>query len=263
MKNSPGRNLKAIIGAIISVLFILYASFSCSNKGKMGLIPEKTFTSILSDVYLTDGLLSMSAIRDKYSRKDSINTYIDIIKNYGYTYDQMEKTLNYYFVNDPKQLVRIYDKIDEKLSEIEFKISTEQENALAAMTARMKKNSKFSLPDPELKEKPGFSYDIYPPGIFTLEFSVTIYPDDRSVNPSCIAWYSVSDGPDAGHAIYFPAIKYIRDGLPHVYTLRGRVEGNKKSVLKGLYFDYENNLEYGTLHAEIINLSFSYTGDLQ
>ncbi len=251
------------MGVIIPILFILSASSSCRDKSKEGLIPEKTFTSILSDAYLTDGLLSMSAIRDQYSRKDSINNYIDIVKSYGYTYDQMEKTLNYYFVHDPKQMVRIYDKIDAKLSEMEFKISTEQENALEAMTAKMKKNSQFSLPDPELKKKPGFSYDIYPPGIFTLEFSVTIYPDDRSVNPSCIAWYSVTDGPDAGHVKYFPAIRYIRDGLPHIYTLRGRVEGDKKSVLQGFYFNYENNQEFGTLHAEIINLSFSYTGDLQ
>ena len=248
---------------IISVLFILSVSFSCSDKSKKGLIPEKTFTSILSDAYLADGLLSMPAIRDHYSRKDSINNFIDIIKSYGYTYNQMEKTLNYYFVNDPKQLVRIYDKIDAKLSEIEFKVSIEQENALAAMTAKMKKNSRFSLPDPKLKEKPGFLYDIYPPGVFTLEFSVTIYPDDQSVNPSLIAWYSTSVGPDTCQKKYFPAIRYIRDGLPHVYTFKGRVEGDKKSVLKGLYLDFENNQKYGLLHAEIINLSFSYTGDMQ
>jgi hypothetical protein len=263
MKNNLEKHTILVTGELILFFCILLASYSCRDKSKEGLIPEKTFTSILSDSYLADGLLSMSDIMAKYSKKDSTSNYIDIIKSYGYSYEQMEKTLNYYFINDPKRLVRIYDKIDEKLSGIEFTVSTEQYNAIAENAKKLKKNSNFSLPDPEMKDKPEFSYDIYPPGIFTLEFSVTVYPDDQSVHPSFIAWYSTADGPDTGQKIYFPAIRYIKDGWPHIYTVRGRVEGNKKSILKGLYLDYENNPDFGRQHAEILNLSFSYIGDLQ
>jgi hypothetical protein len=263
MKNNLEKHTILTAGELILFFSILLATYSCRDKSKEGLIPEKTFTSILSDSYLADGLLSMSDIRDKFSKKDSTSNYIDIIKSYGYSYDQMEKTLNYYFINDPKHLVSIYDKIDAKLSEIELKVSAEQENALAAITAKLKRQRHYSLSDPGVKEKLEFSYDIYPPGIFTLEFSVTVYPDDQSCHPSFIAWYSTAEGPDTGQKKYFPAIRYIKDGWPHIYTVKGKIEGNKKSILKGSYFDYENNPDFGRQHAEILNLSFSYIGDLK
>jgi hypothetical protein len=261
MKNRFGKHILISMGVMISFILILFVSFGCHDKSKQDLIPEKAFTSILADAYLADGLLSMSSIRDNFSKKDTTSCYIDIAKSYGYTYDQMEKTLNYYFTSDPKRLVRIYDKIDAKLSEILFKVSTEQENAILANARKLKKSGRYSLPDPELKNKPDFSYDIYPPGIFVLEFSVTVYPDDQSVNPEFIAWYSASDGPDAGKKNYFPAIRYVKDGLPHLYSLRGKVDGDKKSVLKGFYLEYENNQDNGKIHADILNLSFSYIGD--
>lgn len=248
------------MGELILFFFILLASYSCSDKSKKGLIPEKTFTAILSDSYLADGLLSMSAIKDKFAKKDTTSSYIDIIKSYGYTYEAMEKTLHYYFINDPKRLVSIYDKIDEKLSQIELKITAEQQKILKTTQEKSNQRIHFLLPDPGLKEKPYFSYDVYAPGTFVLEFSVTVYPDDQSYHPFFTAWYSPSDGPDTGKKTYLPEIKYIKDGWPHTYTVRGNVEGNRKTVLKGFYFDYENNPGLGMQHAEITNLSFSYMG---
>jgi hypothetical protein len=260
MNNRRQKHIILVTGELIFFFCILLASYSCGDKSKKGLIPEKTFTAILSDSYLADGLLSMSAIKIGYAKKDTTGSYIDIIESYGYTYETMEKTLNYYFINDPKRLVSIYDKIDEKLSQIELKITAEQQRILRILQAKSNQTVHFLLPDPGLKDKPGFSYDIYAEGTFTLQFSVTVYPDDQSVHPFFTAWYSAADGPDAGKKTYLQEIKYIKDGWPHIYTVRGKVEGLQKAVLRGYYLDYENNPGFGMQHAEIINLSFSYVG---
>jgi len=261
MKNSRNKNTVYVIGAVISIVFILSASYSCGDKSTRGLIPEKDFTAILSDSYLANGLISMPAIRNKFIKKDSTSNYVDIIMSYGYTYGQMEKTLNYYFMSDPKELVLIYDRISANLNALELKITAGQQKEILEIAEKTKKNFHFMLPDPELKRKPGFSYDIYPPGIFTLVFSVTVYPDDQSYHPFYIAWYSASEGPDAGKMKYFREIRYIKDGRPHTYTVKGRIEGDRKSTLEGFYFDYGNNPGFSRQHAEIMNLNFSFMGD--
>jgi hypothetical protein len=263
MKSNFKNKLLLTAGSLLFLLLSGAVTSCLKDKSKEGLIPEKTFSAILSDVYLANGMLSMSAIRDAYARKDSINAYVDIVNSYGYSYEQMEKTLSYYFREDPKRLVRIYDRIDEKLSRIEMDVTMQQDNALATIAAKMKRNHIFNLPDPEFTGKPDFSFDIFPPGIFTLEFSVTLYPDDPSVNPSFVAWYSSAKGADSARCRYMLPVRYFRDGLPHVYSVKGHIEGKEKSVLKGFYLDYENNLAPSRLHADIVNLSFNYVGDNQ
>jgi hypothetical protein len=261
MKNSRGRDIANVAGIIIAFLFILSASSGCGDKSAKGLIPEKDFTAILSDSYLANGLLSMPEIRNKFPKKDSTSNYADIIKSHGYTYEQMEKTLNYYFMDNPKQLVRIYDMISVNLNAIELKVTADQQKEIFKITEKTKKDFHFMLPDPELKRKPGFSFDIYPPGMFTHVFSVTVYPDDQSYHPSYIVWYSASEGPDAGKIKYLQEFRYIKDGWPHTFTVKGRIEGTGKSTLGGFYFDYGNNPGFSRQHAEIMNLNFSFMGD--
>ena len=261
MKNSRNKHTSCIIGAVISIAFILSTFYSCGDKSARGLIPEKDFTAILSDAYLTDGLLTLPAIKNKFSMKDSVSCYVDIINSHGYTYEQMEKTLNYYFKNHAKELISIFDNISENLNAIELNISAGQQKEIFANDEKTKKDFHFSLPDPELKRKPGFSYDIFPPGIFTLVFSVTVYPDDQSYHPFFISWYSAAEGPDAGKIKYLQEIRYIKDGWPHTYTVKGRIAGDKKSKFGGFFFEYGNNPGFIWQHADILNLNFSFISD--
>jgi hypothetical protein len=258
MKNNLKKHIISAPAGLILFFCILLASYSCNDKSKKGLIPEKTFTAILSDSYLADGLLSMQQISNRYSNRDSTSNYIDIIESYGYTYEAMQRTLKYYFIRDPKRLIRIYDKIDEKLTQMELKVTTEQQKITVA-EAEFENKNHFMLPYLTPKEKPNFSYDINPPGTFTLEFSVTVYPDDQSGHPCFVGWYSTVQGPDSSKKNYLPMIRYIKDGWPHTYTVKGKIEGTSKSVLKGFYFDYDNNPDFMEQHAEIRYMSFSFS----
>ncbi len=96
---------------LLAALFLILVSGSCHNKIKTNaehknLIPENEFISILTDAYITDGLLSLPEIRSKFSSRDSVSNYIDIIEDHGYTYEAFNSTVKYYFIMKPKKLMQ-------------------------------------------------------------------------------------------------------------------------------------------------------------
>src|SRR5665647_1082317 len=99
---------------LLILIMISLLAGSCSgdkyNPDNRNLIPEKDLIGILKDVYLTDGLLSIPDIRERFATVDSISAYITIIETHGYTKISMDKTLEYYFIKKPQKLIEIYDK---------------------------------------------------------------------------------------------------------------------------------------------------------
>lgn len=248
---------------ILSAFIIVAMLVSCRNyKEKINhsnLIPEKTFVSILTDVYIADGLLSLPEFRSMFSRRDSISNYIDIIESYGYSYETMNKTVNYYFVSKPKKLIKIYDQITRNLSEMQ---SDFQEGITREMRTKAGKSmtNVYYLPDTSLKKQPGFEHSIAASGFYTLTFTVTIYPDDQSFNPCFTSWYFNADSAETGKRYYLPPIKYIKDGHPHTYTITSRIKAAGQISLNGLFYDKENNSDDREEHARIENNFFSFTG---
>lgn len=97
--------------------------FSCTEKNekpdRSDIIPEKDLMSILTEIHIADGLLPNPKIRFWVLSVDSISVYHYIAEKHGYTKESFDKTMHYYFVRKPKRLIRIYDKILGKLSEME------------------------------------------------------------------------------------------------------------------------------------------------
>jgi hypothetical protein len=256
------------IESIVTVVFltIIISSFilvSCNSNNrseKSNQIPEKQFISILSDIYLSNGLLSLSEIHDKFLKRDSIDTYIDIIKSYGYTYEAMNNTLKYYFLKKPKRFLRIYDKVLGKLSELEAYYQNISTGSATTNTNQWNGEPSFSFPDPTGKENPFFSRPLYPPTIFQFEVTVIIYPDDPSVNPRLTLWYCNADSSGSGKRTYFSFIKYIKDGQSHTYIIKGTIPENHPVVLNGSLFDYEDFANDIYKHARISDISFSIMG---
>src|SRR5674536_806 len=102
---------------------------SCSGRknklDKKNLIPEKDLVSILTDIYITDGLLTVPNIILRASSLDSITTYYQVIESHGYTKEAMDRTMKYYFIENPKRLNKIYDKVLGILSEMESRVDKE------------------------------------------------------------------------------------------------------------------------------------------
>lgn len=261
MKN---RTEKFIRGFILTSFFIAIMSGSCINKGeadKRNLIPEKAFISILKDVYLADGLLSVHDVRHKFGSRDSTINYIEIIENHGYTRESMNNTVKYYIISKPKRLIRIYDQVLGQLSEMESRLQIEPDEVPVSEPDPYKINSSYTLPDPEGTEKPGFEFVLTPPGYYKLTFNVTVFPDDKSVNPCFTACLFNADTTKSQTPEYLPAIKYKKNGLPYTHIVSGKLEKNDTLILKGWLYDYENRPDIRGQHAKIENISFSFSNE--
>lgn len=261
MNRRPGKNIDYHFRLLLNILIFLFFAVSCSEKDKSEkttIIPEKTFIAILTDSYMADGLLNLPHIRADFLKKDSTSCYMDIIKSYGYSYGSMEKTINYYLTSKPKRLISIYDRILERLSEMESRIAKDLEADMILEAKSVKEKLNIILPDPGNEKDPSFSYTVEAPGTFTLSFSVTVYPDDLSFNPCFSARFSNADSSLEVNSHYLPSIMYMKDGRLHKYTVTGRITGKGPSILKGSFYDYENNPRENEKHAEIINIIYSY-----
>jgi len=260
MKNRTERFIRKMIPA--AVFFVIMA-VACKNNGgseKGNIIPEKTLISILTDVYLADGLLSLDQINDMFSSRDSVTNYIGIIESYGYTKRSMDNTIKYYIIKKPKRLIRIYDQALSRLSKMESLLRDDPALTEGSEPAQVMVDSSHILPDPEGAEKPGFDFVLTPSGYYNLEFTVTVYPDDKSVNPCFTAILSSADTTRLQTLKYLPTINYQKNGLPYTHAVSGKIEGNETLLLKGWFYDYENKPDIQGQHAIIENISFSVTG---
>jgi len=249
---------------LAGVIFLIMAQ-SCINprdKVEHGkLIPEEKFVSILTDIYVANGLLSLPEIRYQFSGRDSVLNYIDIVESHGYSYETMNSTMNYYFVSKPKKLIRIYDRIIAKMNEMQSAIQNEVTRIEQAASRKAVDYNIYALPDPERVEEPIVSTILHPPGTYNLSLSVTVYPDDNANNLHLAAWLIDADSLETGKKRWLPGVKYNKDGYPHQITYSGRIETDRPLIMEVLLYNYENNITELDKHARIEVFSFNFMPD--
>lgn len=259
MKSNPENIYRILRNIFPAIYLILILGVSCSGNKEKGLIPEKTFETILTEVHLTDGLLMLPDIRERYFERDSVANYTDVVESHGYTKEAMDRTLKYYFTKKPKRLLRIYDHAIGRLTEIETLLSGEPDEIPVQQGDLWKGASTYYLSDKPENEKIYFDHICFLQGDYTLTYTVTVYPSDQTFNPCLTAWSSAADSADTGKRNYLPPVRYIRDGQPHTYTIVFNNSGTSPVILKGWLFDFENN-PYGlSKNAKIENISFFFT----
>lgn len=251
---------KKVVNSAVAILLACYSCVSPKDRTEHeDLIPEKTFVAILTDIYLANGVLTIPEVRRDYSQRDSILNYIDVIAEYGYSYEEMNNTVNYYFTSKPKKLIRIYDQVIGSLSEKEASM---QEEIIRQQTQASMAETKYNVylfPDTNPTENPGIIIDIPSPGTFTITLSVTLYPDDPSYNPRFTAWLVDADSLETGRKKWLPDIRYIKDGHPHQYVYTETVNEKRPMAVRTVLFEYENNIAEIDRHAIIEILYTNFT----
>jgi Domain of unknown function (DUF4296) len=263
--NKKSANTGLLPGKIILALVcIIMMTISCLKKEEKthfkNLIPEKDFISILNDLHLTNGLLALPEIRNRYMGSDTSGLYVEIIESYGYTTAQMDTTIQYYYIKKPKKLIRIYDQILGKFSEIQTRTEKELQNSPDFVRNQWKGRSSYLLPDTGRIENLAFEITMMSPGKYSLEFSVTVYPDDQSYNPCFTAWFCNADSAETGSRNYLPSIKYIKDGRPHDYVVTGTNTRNTAVLFKMLLYDCSGRPDCYEPDARIEGITFNYSG---
>lgn len=265
MKKRVENSLQLTLKIFLPILLGLLLYISCNNTDsveskKLRLISEKSFVSILTDIYLANGLLGITEIKNLFSTRDSTSTFVDIIESHGYTYEDMSRTIEYYYIKKPKKLINIYDEVLGRLSEMEARFQNTQVYGIPNERNQWKGKSFYMFPDTSGSEKADFAVTIFPKTTFTLTFSVAIYPDDNSRNPCFLAWYCNNDSTKTCRRIYLEPIYYFRDGLTRTYSVTDNLPVDHPVVLKGSFIDFENNVNILDRHARVSDISLIFSG---
>lgn len=214
---------------LIALLFIISCTGRRTEVDRSDIIPEKVFTEIITDMYLADGLLSVSSVHSWYNPSDSIAAFVDIIENYGYTKARFDQTFRFYFIKKPKKLVRIYDNALATLSEIESRNVQEFSQYQDQLNQIWKgKNLIISGTDDTM-----FDVDFFHLGTFKLSLTLTLYPDDQTAAPRFFGYISHKDSIDSGRRTYLNSLDYIRDGVPHRYSTTIEIPSASMLHLRG------------------------------
>lgn len=259
MKPSPKTStyIRNKIIWLISLSLLFQAG--CKSENEKGLIPEKTFASILYEVHLADGLMSLPAIHDKYYPRDSVANYTDIVESHGYTKEALDKTLKYYFSEKPKKFIRIYDQAIGQLTEMETVLDEEIVEAPAPEGGLWKGSQLYYLTGSRDTTRLYFDHVFYIAGDYTLQFTLTLYPSDQTKNPCFTAVTCRADSLETGKRNFLHGIEYIKDGQPHTYSYVIRIPDNLPMLIKGRLLDFENNPGEISRHAKIEKISFALT----
>ena len=246
---------------IILILYSFITGSCSSRKNKLdqsNLIPEKELVSVLTDLYLTDGLLNLPKIHSKFINIDSTSSYIHVIEKHGYSKKTMDKTMKYYFTRNPRKLIKIYDEVLGILSAMESIV--EKESALAEVHREnlWPAREYYTFPDPAATDSARFNITLNKTGIYTFAFSATLFPDDQSVNPRITAYSCHADSIETGKRKYIETIKYIKDGQLHNYSFIIKVPDKTILRLRGCFYDFDNHPDEWKKHVRFSNISLYF-----
>jgi hypothetical protein len=245
----------------IRILIIILASItvlnSCKSRDKNKvLVPVNELVDVLTELYVADGLLLFPAIRSHFIAKDSILNHIDIIKKHGYTKERMDYTLRYYFEKNPKKLENIYDQVLTKLNEmdtfLEKEISFKNQNPANLW------NSSFFIYIPEsgAKNPVWFSVPAKDTGNYILEFTSTVFRDDKSLNPRITVFFWRGDSSKPENRINWPEVALPKDGQSHVYSLSNRKSDSTFTRAGGWLLNSDPKKGRWAKHAKFENIIF-------
>ena len=225
---------------------------------RIGLIPEKELITILTDVHIADGLLTLPHILHRFSSLDSLSSYTHIIENHGYTKETMDQTLEFYIIKNPKKLIKIYDQVLGILSEMESYLEKESLITEARRANLWPGKDFYFLNDAASADETRFDAVLNRSGIYTLKFSATFFPDDQAMNPRITLYSCHPDSISSGKRDYIKTINYIKDGQPHNYTFMLEVPVKTTLHLRGWLYDFDNHTEEWGNHAIFENISIVF-----
>jgi hypothetical protein len=244
--------LTIIIPAILISVTLLV---SCNRSNNNKLIPSKDLVDVLSELYIADGLLLIPAVHSRFSLKDSTTNYMDIIKKHGFTPERMDKTMRYYFDENPEKLENIYDQVLNKLSQTQVLLEKESAAAIHKAENLWKGPDVVEVPGSGEKNSVWFNIQAKDTGNYVLEFTSTIYRNDRSLNPKVTVFFWHTDSSITGNRIAWSEIILPKDGKSHNYSLSKRNQDTTFTHFGGWLLNSDPKEGKWKKHAKIENIT--------
>ncbi|HQG55499.1 MAG TPA: DUF4296 domain-containing protein [Bacteroidales bacterium] len=248
-------SFRSIIIFIIAITSVLSVSCSKSEENKIKkseIIPQKEFVNLLTDLYISDGLLSIPLIKEIYQMKDSTLNYIDVIRSHGYTKEKVDLTFKYYFMNNPKKLEKIYDQVIARLSELQSRLESEVSVTPTFNLWNMRPS--YSVPSDGVHNKLWFSIPVKDTGTYYFMFDAQVYPDDQSTNLRTKIFFWKPDSTKQGVINYWSPSYYIRDGEKHSYTIKNTLTDSTFTHINGWLLEHDSQPGRWIKHVKITNI---------
>jgi hypothetical protein len=223
------------------------------------LIPEDKLVAILTDSYLTSGMLDVPGIRETWGQRDSILNYIDVIESYGYTYEQFQATMRYYFADKPKNLAGIYDRVTGNLLELEAKVQNESKIADSIPGKNLWTGKKaYKYPEDIDRDPIWFDIPVETPGEYIFRADILVFKDDGSLDPRVTVYFSTVDSLGVDVRDDWEEVRLEKNGRVKTIELRKVLNAAGNTHIKGWLMNHTNQAGDWHKHALITNISLTF-----
>ena len=247
---------KIITLAATAVMLTSCGDPSGNRPSRNMLIPDDKLVSILTDTYLTTGMMDLPQMRETWAQRDSNLNYIDVIRSHGYTYEQFNTTIRYYFTDKPKKLARIYDKVTGNLLELEAVVMTENVPVEADSEENLWTGKEiYSFPEDFTRDPVWFDIPVEMPGEYILHADIRVFEDDQSLNPRVTVFFSYIDDSGAEKRDYWEEVSLNKSGLFQKVLIRGTLDTIPNARIRGWLLNHDNQPGKWEKHARIANIN--------
>lgn len=246
-----------IIAVATSLLMLTACGDRGSNKppAKM-LIPESKMVEILTDTYLTAGMLDITVMRETWAQRDSILNYIDVIRSYGYTLEQFDATLKYYFTEKPKRLSKLYDRVTGNLLKLETEVMTVETPSESSVSENLwPGTASYLFPEKFTRDPVWFDIPAETPGEYVLSADIKLFEDDRSLNPRVTVFFSYTDSTGSEIRDYWREVRLLKSGEFVNVVTRKTLDSVAGVRIRGWLLNHDNQPGTWEKHARIANIS--------
>jgi hypothetical protein len=167
--------------------------------------------------------------------------------------------MKYYFIENSKNLSKIYDQVLGILSETESRVEKEYIIEKSHFENRWSGKDFYSFPDLSGNDSTMFDININRPGIYSFTFTVSLFPDDQSSRPGLSLYSCNPDSIETGKRRYIKTVHYLKDGRPHTYILQIPVPVGKTYHLRGWLYNFDNPSLSLQKHVKIENISLTFS----
>ncbi len=248
----------------INISLLLFISLllvsSCNKTNRSGVqrsevIPPEKMTELLTDLYLADGLLNYPPIRSEYSQKDSIESYIDVIESHGFTKEQADLSMRYYFIDKPDKYDEIYDRVIEKLSGMEAEIMQQLASKPDTDRNLWTGERSYTLPDAGVNNPVEFSIRTEGLGEYIIRARITVYKDDQSIDPHALVWFWYDDGSEEGKKIMWDKKMLNKNSKPEIINMKEELNDPRVTHIQGRLLNHAPQSGHWEKHALVTTIS--------
>ena len=218
-------------------------------------IPDDKLVAILTDTYLTTGMMDIPAMRETWGQRDSILNYIDVITSHGYTYEQLETTMRYYFSHKSKKLAKIYDKVTGNLLALEVKVENERIEAESIPGNLWTGKAGYTFPGEFPNDPIWFDIPAETPGEYVLRADILVFEDDGSLDPRVTVYFFASDSLGAEVRNDWDEIRLEKDGQLHKIEARKTLGTVGNTRIRGWLMNHTAREGTWQKHGTVSNIS--------